>query len=138
MSWDVLIINSEKPVDFEKDNWPNFLSKQKIINDITSIFPETNWDDSSWGILENEFADIEFNIGDNENIGNNFMLHIRGGKNPVKEIFKMCSQNSWIAFDLSSGNYIDENLNQTGFNSWKKHRDEVISKEKVKKPWWKF
>lgn len=138
MSWDILILNSTEPVDFEKENWPDFKSKQGIIERIKSTFKESDWSDSSWGTLTNEFADIEFNLGEEESLGNNFMLHIRGGSEVLSLIFQMCSEHGWIAYDMSSEKFIENGADDSGFNNWKNYQKQVIGKDKNKKPWWKF
>lgn len=140
MSWDLIILNSSKPVDFEKDNWKDFESTNFVANRIKKTFPESTWNDFSWGNLENEFADIEFNIGNENDFGNNFLLHVRGGINPLEEIVRMCKENNWIAYDMSKESFVDlENPNSDGFEKWKKFRNATFEeKEKTKKPWWKF
>jgi hypothetical protein len=138
MSWDILILNSKEPVDFENGNWPDFKSKQRIIESIKSTFKESDWPDSSWGTLTNEFADIEFNLGEEESLGNNFMLHVRGGSKVISLIFQMCSEHGWIAYDMSAEKFIKNSADDSGFNNWKNYKEQVIGKDKTKKPWWKF
>lgn len=99
MSWDLLILNSTKPVDFEIDNWKDFESTKYVVNRIKKTFPESRWKDSEWGNSQTKFADIEFNVSDEEEFGNNFMIHVRGGIDPLAEIVKMCKENNWIAYD---------------------------------------
>jgi hypothetical protein len=137
MSWDILIMNSAKPVDFEKGDWPNFQSRQAVIASIQQTFPGSNWDDPSWGILDNDQAAIEFNIGDKEEMDNTFMLHVRGGQDPTSEIAKMCKQHGWIAHDGEQ--FIDNNQPAAGsFRKWESYRDQVASGVTSKKPWWKL
>jgi hypothetical protein len=139
MSWDILIMNSNKPVDFEKGDWAKFKSKQAVIASIQQTFPHSNWDDLFWGILDNDKAIIEFNIGDKEDMDNTFMLHVRGGLDPTGEIAKLCEQHGWIAYDISSEQFIDNNKPSVeGFKEWESYRDHVVSGTANKKPWWKL
>lgn len=139
MSWDILIINSNEPVDFEKGDWLNFKSRQSVISSIKQTFPDGNWDDPSWGVLDNEKAVIEFNIGDTEDIGNTFMLHVRGGQDPTSEIAKLCKQHNWIAYDISGEQFISNNQPTAGsFKEWENYRDYVVSGAPKNKPWWKL
>jgi hypothetical protein len=139
MSWDILIINSNKPVDFEKGDWPDFKSRQSAMASIQQTFPDSNWDDPSWGVLDNPKAVIEFNIGDTEDMGNTFIVHVRGGQEPTAEIAKMCIQHDWIAYDISGEQFIDNNYPKAdSFKEWESYRDYVVSGEPKKKPWWKF
>ncbi len=139
MSWDVLIINSDKPVDFEKSEWFNFQSRQFVIDSILQTFPGCNWQDPSWGILNTDKAVIEFNLGDNPEMDNTFMLHVRGGKNPTEEIAKMCKEHNWIAFDISGEQFIDNNEpTPEGFKKWENYKNQVVSSLTKKKAWWQF
>lgn len=139
MSWDILILNSDKPVDFEKSDWPKFSSREYVIDSINRTFPDCHWEDSSWGILENTNAVIEFNIGAKEQMDNTFMLHVRGGKDPSSEIAKMCKENNWIAFDMSRDQFIDNKQPALdSFKAWENYKNQVISGLSKKKAWWKF
>lgn len=138
MSWDVLILNSDTPVDFEKGNWPDFLSKEQVRNSIKKTFPESSWENSSWGNFTNELADIEFNLGKDDSIGNSFMLHVRGGEKVVQLIYEMCKSSRWTAYDMSAENYIDEKQSSEGMEKWESYKEIVLPKKEKKKPWWKF
>jgi hypothetical protein len=139
MSWDILIMNSNKPVDFEKDDWDKFKSRKSVIASIQKTFSDSNWDDPSWGLLENCIAVIEFNLGDSEDMGNNFMLHVRGGIDPTSEIARLCNQHGWIAYDISGEQYIEnDQTNGESFKEWERYRDQVVSGATGKKPWWKL
>src|SRR5437763_2712207 len=107
MSWDVLIVNTTVPINLEKDKGIEFSSKQEVINKLTAFFQDIDFSDPSWGILDNTKADIEFNLGDDDNIGDNFLLHVRGGEDPVGEIVKMCLAYNWQAFDPGLECFID-------------------------------
>ena len=140
MSWDLLILNSIEPVDFEKENWEDFESTKYVADRIKKTFPESIWTDFSWGNLENKYADIEFNLGKENDCGNNFIIHVRGGINPITEIVRMCKENSWIAYDMSKESFVDlEKPDSDGYEKWKKFRNKTFEEEmKSKKPWWKF
>lgn len=139
MSWDILVFNSIKPVDFERNDWPHFRSREAVIAGIKKAFPESNWDDLSWGVLENDKAIIEFSVGEKEAIENTFMLHVRGGSNPTAEIASLCKLNDWIAFDISGNQYIDNDQPiEDSFKNWERYRDHVVSSTAGKKAWWKF
>lgn len=140
MSWDILVINSNKPVDFEKGDWSNFNSRKSVISKITTTFPQVSWDNFSWGVIDAPEAVIEFNIGESEEMGNNFMLHIRGGKNPTEEISKMCRENDWVAYDISTDSFINSESGPESFEKWENYRNQVLNTgvTSTKKSWWKF
>jgi hypothetical protein len=139
MSWDILVMNSDKPVDFEKGDWSNFQSRQFVIDSVKRTFPDSSWQDPSWGILDNEKAVIEFNVGDKEEMDNTFMLHVRGGQDPTGQIAKMCNEHNWIAFDISGEEFIDNSQpTSNSFKEWENYKDQVVSGSPKKKVWWKF
>jgi hypothetical protein len=135
MSWDILVLNSSNPVDFEKGNWPDFPSRQYVVECISQSFPQSSWNGSSWGVLDTEDASIEFNIGDSDILGNCFMIHVRGGKAPTAAIYTMCAQHRWIAFDISGGEYISATSNEASFIDWKQFRDRIVSSKPKERPW---
>lgn len=140
MSWDILIFNSKEQIDLETVNLPNFKSRQECIDKIKNSFLEIDFTDTSFGQLENQLAIIEFNLGSEDEMSSNFMLHVRGGENPTGEIARMCKENEWQAFDISEGNYIDTDAPQSdSFERWNNYKDYVIRQSSHdKKSWWKF
>ena len=139
MSWDILVMNSDKPVDFDNGDWPHFKSRQAVIESIKQTFPESKWEDPSWGVLRNGKAIIEFNLGSKEEMDNTFMLHVRGGNDPTGEIVRLCKRHGWVAYDTSGEQFIDNKERaDESFKEWGKYRDQVVSRTTGKKPWWKF
>ncbi|TPN87409.1 hypothetical protein [Aquimarina algicola] len=67
MSWDLFVQDWGKyeTLDEIPDSFkPKFIGKRsEIIKKIKVIEPMVNFSDTSWGILENEFFSIEFNMG---------------------------------------------------------------------------
>jgi hypothetical protein len=118
MSWDVLLINSKTPVNIESEDTPDFLSRTDFIKKVTQILPATDWSDPSFGILDSDWAVIEFNTGNEENIGWSVMLQVYGGEDPVEAIVELCKQHHWQAYDMSTESYID--LNNPSRESWNK------------------
>ena len=137
MSWDVVILNSKTPVDPESEALPDFPSRTIVIEQISRTFPEADWRDPSWGILEHEQIIVEFNVGDDEWPGNHLVLHVRGGTDPVGEIMRLCEQHGWIALDSSDGEFLQRGKT-SGFEQWRAYRDQIGSAPAPKKPWWKF
>jgi hypothetical protein len=106
MSWDILLLNSTAPVDFESDTWADFEPRTALITRLQQTFPGSTWADPSWGSLHSEQAEIEFNLGNAEEIGNTVMLHVYGGQDPASEIARLCHQHGWIAYDLAAEQFI--------------------------------
>lgn len=124
------MLNSRVPVDFEKGDWADFKSKQGVVASISQTFPESQWLDASWGTLDHREADIEFNLGSAEQMGNNFMLHVRGGQDPVGAVSRMCQQHGWIAYDMATDAFIGiEEPSSYSFERWQKYRDYIAPSE---------
>lgn len=139
MSWDVLIVNSKEPINLEKDKGIDIESKEEVIEKLTNLFPDIDFSDVSWGILENTQADIEFNLGEDDNVGDNFLLHVRGGEDPVGEIVRMCLTYNWQAFDPGLERFIDlKNPKHNSYDQWHDYKEQILIKPIDKKPWWKF
>jgi hypothetical protein len=51
-------------------------SRQEVCKIINKHFPNTNWQDPSWGIFETSWGFVEFNMG-SKDISDGFMLHVR-------------------------------------------------------------
>ena len=139
MSWDVLIVNTPVSIDLERDKGIDFSSKQEVIDKLTAFFKDIDFSDPSWGILDNIKANIEFNLGDDDNIGDNFLLHVRGGEDPVGEIVRMCLAYHWQVFDSGLDRFIDlSNPKLNSYEQWHEYKEQIFSKPLEEKPWWKF
>jgi hypothetical protein len=116
MSWDVLLVHSATPVDIDADNYPAFPSRTEFIKSIRKTFPATDWSDPSLGILDSDRAVLEFDLGDEEDIGPTVLLQVYGGEDPVGAIVELCKKNGWQVFDLSTDSYL--NLDNPSRESW--------------------
>ena len=132
MSWDILLLNSTTPVDFETDIWADFESRTALITRFQETFPDSQWVDPSWGTLHNDQVEIEFNLGNAEEPGNTVMLHVYGGQDPISEIARLSHQHGWIAYDMAAEQFIG--INHAGyesFNDWGKYRAKVLSQREL-------
>jgi hypothetical protein len=126
MSWDILLINSKSPVDIESEEYPDFISRTDFINKIKTTFPQTDWADPSFGILDSNKLVAEINAGNEEDIGSSVMLHVYGGEDPVGAIVKLCKQHGWQAYDLSTESYLDlKKPSKEGWNNFQAYRGEI-------------
>ena len=130
MSWDVVLLK-EKFDTNDKDYQPPTLGKRmELISQLTSILPNLDFSDESWGIMEGDGFSIEFNIGNNENV-DSIMLHIRGGGDPIQIIQGIMQEFKWESLDCSTGDFME--LNNVSNESWTKFqtwRDKVFKRDK--------
>ncbi|RZK32393.1 MAG: hypothetical protein EOO61_16960 [Hymenobacter sp.] len=130
MSWDILLLNSTIPVDFETDIWADFEPRTALITRFQQTFPDSQWVALSWGTLHSDQAAIEFNLGIAEEPGNTVMLHVYGGQDPVSEIARLCHQHGWIAYDMAAEQFIGNGqAAYERFNAWEKYRADVLSQK---------
>ena len=126
MSWDVTIL-SAKHVDGSDAEPPPLGDAGDVRKAVSSALPGVDWSDPAWGTLEGKGWSIEFNTEAEGTVGD-MMLHVRGGGDPLPAITKLCTQNGWVALDMSTGDYIE--LEAPSDASWKEFqgfRDSVVS-----------
>jgi hypothetical protein len=131
MSWDVMIFNSEEPPPLNGEVPSDFTSislgdADEVRARISKSLPEVDWSDPAWGQLIHSDFIIEFNFqadGDVEG----FLLHVRGGGNPLIPICKVCSENGWYPLDTSTGLFINvDDPSYQGWEGFQQYRDRVI------------
>jgi hypothetical protein len=125
MSWDVLIVNSNRELtveEMEQEQYNSYLGNlDNIISTIKRSFPDVDFSEKEWGLLERKDFSIEFNMSSRDNEIHCFMLHVRGGESCLDAIKKLCLDNSWKAIDIGTNTFINFNgTPQTSFNEWKK------------------
>jgi hypothetical protein len=131
MSWDVLIFSGQgapSSVSAIPDDWrPHSMGDaEEVRNLITTALPGTDWSDPAWGILDGADWSIEFNYNKTGPV-DSFMLHIRGGGDPIAAITGLCRANGWIALDTSTGEFMDlTDPSRDGWDGFKKYRDQVL------------
>jgi hypothetical protein len=134
MSWDVVLFNfaGKPPIPPEEmgdDFEPPLLGKADEIRKIIStVFPDTDWSDPEWGILDVGATSIEFNMGEEDDV-TDIMLHVRGGGDPVSAILKLCKAAGWTALDCSANRYLEAgNPDANGWGDFVAFRDRASAK----------
>ncbi|MGI9316860.1 MAG: hypothetical protein ACR2QW_05985 [bacterium] len=131
MSWDVSFFSSrmpppsvsELPKDWYGDSLGGF---EDVRRKISSLLPEVDWSDPTWGRYNAEGFSLEFNMG-NSDPSNGFVVHVRGGGNAVGSIEKIAQIPDWYAFDTSQGEWLHHCSNSgEGWAAFQDYRDRVI------------
>lgn len=136
MSWDILVVNSSEPVSLEELSVPDFDSTQFVVDCVKATFLDADLSDPSWIRIDNDICSMEIALSEEDVIGNHFMMFVRGGQDPVREIIRLCKEHNWIAYDINGERFLDEKqIEANSFNDWKDYRDHVVN---LKKPWWRF
>jgi hypothetical protein len=127
VSWDVFITKERVPLG--SDEPPNAAplgSSDSVRAAVVRSLPETDWSDPAWGVLEGQGWSIEFNLGKDAPVMS-FMLHVRGGGDPISAIARLCADNDWHALVLSAGDYIDLRApSDAGWRSFQGFREGVV------------
>jgi len=131
MSWDVILMKSK--IDLAgNDTDPGVLgNKADVIKAITSILPDVDYTDPSWGVFYNGTTSIEFNTGDNETV-ETLMLHVRGGGNPLMIINTICEETGWAALDTSTAEFINKSAIIVSWQEFSHYRDQIIDNKNGK------
>lgn len=131
MSWDLFVQDwgntrtlKEIPDDFQ----PKPIgSRTEIIEQIKEAEPMANFDDKSWGILENDQFSIEFNMGTDELL-NSFVMHVRGNELAIPCIGNILKQLNLRATDGSTPEFFDTNNAISNLQSWIDFRNKELEK----------
>jgi hypothetical protein len=111
------------------------LIKHKSDRILIEIFPDADFTDPTWGIVERDGYSIEFNISEEHDI-TSFMLHIRGDNRLLEAIELIHNNTGWRPMDEE---LIDFNGDPgKGLRQWQNAREQVLESIRIKKKWWKF
>ena len=132
MSWDLYVMDlptgiksaAEIPKDFKTRPLGQ---RSDLIKKISAIFPETNFSDPSWGILETAGCSIEFSMGEHDQVGS-FAMHVRGGDECPNIVARILDGLGMRAIDTSSGTGLfeqDPDHRSDSFNRWRGYRSHI-------------
>ncbi len=133
MSWDVFFIKFERNYstieDIEDDAQPLPMgSRAEIQAKITELFPETDWNDPSWGVWDAGDGVIEFSIS-KEKAVDSFALFVRAASaSVVGKIVELALKNGWQAMDTGSGGFLEKQENPVeGYAHWEAYKNQVVN-----------
>jgi len=129
------------PVDEIPDDYsfPPMGTAEEVRACVTSVLPSVDWSDPAWGVLEGDGYSIEFNLQESGEV-DGFMLHVRGGGDPVSAIAGLCKAHRWVALDTSTGEFLDVNApSHAGWADFQAFRDRVVESLGGERhvPWYK-
>ncbi len=138
MSWDIFVQDIPKDVKRIGDmheKYSNFKpspigTRSEIIKKIKEIFPEANFSNPSWGVIEGVGFSIEVNMGDQEEC-DGFAFHVRGGDIATFVIYDILESLDLRAFDPTSETGLFEIAPNAvaSLQRWRQYRSKVL-KEK--------
>ena len=134
MSWDISIqdfpADAKQVADIPDDFQPKPLgARSSLIEKIEEVFPDADFSDPAWGILDRADFSIEFNIGEDE-ICEDLMLHVRGGgPAAVTAIDELLARLELRAIDCQTDEFFSVAAAEASFADWQAYRDKVIGSE---------
>src|SRR5215204_1100579 len=112
MSWDVMVFDfgpSPKPMSemIEGVDHPLPLgTADEVRAKISEHLPSVDWFDPDWGVCVGDGFSLEFSMRDEpQKLG--FMIHVRGGGDPIADLLRFSVPNRWSLLDCSTGEWID-------------------------------
>jgi hypothetical protein len=110
-------------------------TRDEVVSILIKIFPDGDFTDPTWGVLDRDGYSIEFNISEEHDI-TSFMLHVRGDNRSLEAIELIHNKTGWRPMDEE---LIDFNGDPgKGLSQWKNAREQVLVSIKIKKKWWEF
>lgn len=132
MSWDIIVMNLPPGIqsidEIPKDYRPPPLGpRSQIIAKIAGLYPQCDFSDPFWGILQLPGCWIEFSLGEEEEV-QHFAMHVRGGDGAPDIVSRILSELGMPALDPSAPGSLfrhDPARRAEGFNRWRGYRDHV-------------
>ena len=130
MSWDILIQDlpdvatiDEVPDDFQ----PGALgSRAEVVERLRSTFPDADFSNHSWGVLDRADWSIEFNVGDGDPC-ESVMLHVRGsGADALAAVQSAIDAVGGRGLDMQGSGFFELDEAQASFAKWRDYRDKVV------------
>ncbi|WP_299534150.1 hypothetical protein [Ulvibacterium sp.] len=131
MSWDLYVQDwgdfdslEQIPDDFEPKPIGN---RSELIDKIKVAEPTVDFTNPSWGLLENEFFSIEFNMGDSE-LSDGFVMHVRGNELAIPCIGNILDSLDLKAADGFTPDFFDVEKFKKDMKKWAAYRNSIPNK----------
>ena len=129
MSWDVILIKTEtnaEPIEEIEDPVP--VARVDFVDAVRELTPDAKiWEDEQI-VLDRPTFSVEIMIADE--FLSSISLAVRGGEAPLDWIAALCGKLGCRAYDTSTDEFIDFESGESGFEQWKKYRDQVLASHK--------
>lgn len=131
MSWDLYVQDwgdfdslEQIPDDFEPKPIGN---RSELIDKIKAAEPTVDFTNPSWGLLENEFFSIEFNMGDSE-LSDGFVMHVQGSELAIPCIGNILDSINLKATDGSTPDFFDVVKSKKDMKKWVTYKNSILNK----------
>jgi hypothetical protein len=133
MSWDIFVQDLPPGIastdDIPDDFQPSPIGlRSKIMAKLSALYPECDFADPSWGILELPGCSIELNLGSDEEL-DGFAMHVRGDERAPNVVTHILEALGVRALDPSSPSGLFEQdpiLRSESFARWRSYRAQIL------------
>lgn len=134
MSWDIFV-QDLPPGATSIDDIPDDFKpapiglRSEIISKISALYPECDFTDPSWGVLDLPGCSIEFNLDESEQVMDSFAMHVRGDERASNTVAHILRELGMRAIDVSSDSGLfeqDQVLRSESFSRWHRYRSQIV------------
>jgi hypothetical protein len=138
MSWDISVFAAAEvppPVAQMPEDWRGAIlgSCEQVRDQISRVFADVDWSDSSWGTCDRKEFTLEFNLGKEDPV-DGFMIHVRGRSSVVvKLLLEFAYGTGWYLLDCSEGEWFHHHRNpEASWHGFQKYRDRVLRSSSIR------
>lgn len=131
MSWNLYLLKEKFDSSTVRPDYhpPTLGKRSDLISKLKHILPNLNFENESWGILEENGYSIGFDMGNKEYV-DTIRLEIRGSGKPIKIIQTIMADLKWECYDFSSGKFMElGNLRDDNWLNFQNYREKTINKK---------
>lgn len=93
---------------------------------VRTLLPEVDWSDPVWGRFAGPGFTLEFGLEAEGRI-DSFLIHVRGGGDPVAEIMNLCRPAGWSVMDGTTCEWLDpDHPSREGWIAWQQYRVRLL------------
>ena len=133
MSWDIFVQSLPPGITSAADIPDDFVPspiglRSELIAKVSAHYPECNFADPAWGVLDVPGCSIELNLGSSEEL-QGFAMHVRGEERAPSVVAHILGELGMRALDPSSPSGLFEQdpiLRSESFAQWQSYRSRVV------------
>lgn len=117
MTWDVLILHPDSaaaPPEGDPQLRPLGMADE-VRRAVSRALPGIEWDRPVQGSYRGAAVSVDVELP-SQGVVDSIALHLRGVRNPMPVVVRICRQNNWVAFDSAAGTFLD--LQEPSAEGW--------------------